>query len=106
MTTKGLTDVEIIGSLKTYVKKSLIGQGALKGQDGFSPTVVVKTNTDSEYVLTITDANGSYDTPNLKEINIDLLADAFDATRSYVWGDVVAYQGKLYKFKQVWYNVL
>lgn len=101
MTTKGLTDVEIIGMLKTYVKKSLIGQGAIKGQDGFSPTVVVKTNTDSEYVLTITDANGSYDTPNLKEIDINLLADAFDPTKSYVWGDVVAYQGKLYKFKQV-----
>ena len=28
--------------------------------------VVVKTNTDTEYVLTITTALGSFDTPNLK----------------------------------------
>lgn len=34
--------------------------------DGFSPTVEVKTETSSEYVLTVTDKNGSYDTPNLK----------------------------------------
>lgn len=36
------------------------------GTNGFSPTVVVKTSTSSDYVLTITDVNGSYDTPNLK----------------------------------------
>lgn len=101
---KGLTDVEIIGILKTYVKKSLIGQGALKGQDGFSPTVVVKTNTDSEYVLTITDANGSYDTPNLRasggggNVDVTLLADEFSTENRYAKGDVVAYQGKLYQY--------
>lgn len=98
MTTKGMTDVEIIGMLKTYVKKSLIGQGAIKGQDGFSPTVVVKTNTDSEYVLTITDANGSYDTPNLKGSDISLLADDFSAEEDYAKGAVVAYNGVLYQF--------
>jgi hypothetical protein len=36
------------------------------GEDGVSPTVTVKTNTSTEYVLTITDANGAIDTPNLK----------------------------------------
>lgn len=116
-----MQDVEIIGMLKTYVAKSLVGAGALKGApctitsithddenhvtevvfkwtddngdeqtdtmsvpdgakgetgstgatgatgaDGFSPTIVVKTSTDNTYILTITDDNGSYDTPNLK----------------------------------------
>lgn len=37
-----------------------------KGEDGFSPTIKVKTNSSTEYVLTITDVDGSYDTPNLK----------------------------------------
>ena len=36
------------------------------GADGFSPTIVVKSSTATEYILTITDKNGSYDTPNLK----------------------------------------
>lgn len=38
----------------------------INGADGFAPTITVKTNTETEYVLTITDKNGSYDTPNLK----------------------------------------
>ena len=96
-----MQDVEIIGMLKSYIKKTLVGMGALKGapctvkeittasgdhtvtlewedsegvkhnddftvSDGFSPTIVVKTSSDSTYILTITDKNGSYDTPNLK----------------------------------------
>jgi hypothetical protein len=36
------------------------------GEDGFSPTIVEKIKTDTEYVLTITDKYNSYDTPNLK----------------------------------------
>lgn len=42
------------------------GQDGAPGADGFSPTIVVKTSTSTEYILTITDKNGSYDTPNLK----------------------------------------
>lgn len=110
-----MKDVEIIGMLKSYVKKSLIGMGALKGApctiksitydsenklntvvfeweddngdkhtstmlvydgrdgtngqdgaDGFSPEITVKTSTSSEYILTITTEDGSFDTPNLK----------------------------------------
>ena len=40
-------------------------QGA-PGADGVSPTIEVKESTDSSYILTVTDKNGSYDTPNLK----------------------------------------
>lgn len=116
-----MKDVEIIGMLKSYIKKSLIGIGALKGApctiksitydsenklntvvfeweddngdkhtstmlvydgrdgingtngtngqdgaDGFSPEIKVKTSTSSEYILTITTEDGSFDTPNLK----------------------------------------
>lgn len=117
-----MKDVEIIGLLKTYIAKTLVGMGALKGAncqiqsinkasgvstvtflwkdsedvehtgemivldgetgpqgvqgvqgnpgtngtDGYSPTITVKENTSDRYVLTITDVNGSYDTPNLK----------------------------------------
>ena len=41
-----------------------IRQGA-DGQDGFSPTITVKESTDSSYILTITNKDGSFDTPNL-----------------------------------------
>lgn len=117
-----MKDVDIIGMLRSYVKKTLVGMGALKGAncqiksivktgnlntvtfvwtdtegtstestmlvydgaegpqgipgqpgtpgisgaDGFSPTIIVKESTAERYVLTITDALGSYDTPNLK----------------------------------------
>lgn len=95
---------EIIGVLRTYIAKTLVGMGALKGAscriksivkadnlntvtfiwtdtdgtskestmlvydgaDGYSPTITVKTSTADTYILSITDANGSYDTPNLK----------------------------------------
>ena len=39
------------------------------GEDGFSPSINVKTSTDDEYVLTITNKTGSFDTPNLKGDN-------------------------------------
>ena len=42
------------------------GEAGENGQDGYSPTIEVKTNTTTQYILTITDKNGSYDTPNLK----------------------------------------
>ena len=48
---------------------SLHGRDGLDGDEGFSPSIVEKTNTEDEYVLTVTDVNGSFDTPNLKEGN-------------------------------------
>lgn len=36
-----------------------------------SPTVTVKSSTPTAYILTVTDKNGSYDTPNLKGANGD-----------------------------------
>lgn len=42
------------------------GIDGVDGQDGFSPTITVKTDTATEYVLTITTKTGSFDTPNLR----------------------------------------
>lgn len=42
------------------------GKDGTNGVDGFSPTISVAENTTSSYILTITDANGSFNTPNLK----------------------------------------
>ena len=39
------------------------------GTDGISSEISVKTDTDTEYVLTVKDKNGSFDTPNLKGKN-------------------------------------
>lgn len=43
-----------------------IGATGADGQDGYSPTITIKTNSSTEYVLSVTDVNGSFDTPNLK----------------------------------------
>lgn len=45
------------------------GTNGKDGTDGVSPTVVVASNTATEYKLTITDKNGSITTPNLKGQN-------------------------------------
>lgn len=42
------------------------GTNGRDGTDGVSPTIAVKTSTADEYILTVTDAQGSFDTPNLK----------------------------------------
>lgn len=43
--------------------------------DGFSPSIKEKINEDNSYVLTITNQDGEFDTPNLKadisNLNID-----------------------------------
>lgn len=51
---------------KIYAKKTIEGEGAIKGKDGFSPTVVENPdNTNMDYRLDITTATGIYTTPNL-----------------------------------------
>ena len=48
-----------------YTEESLLGAGALKGQDGVSPIISVNTSTADTYKLDITDKNGTITTPNL-----------------------------------------
>lgn len=160
-----MKDVEIIGMLKSYIRKTLVGMGALKGAscqiksivktgnlntvtfvwtdtegtstegtmlvydgeegaqgpqgipgqpgtpgisgaDGFSPTITVKESTAERYILTITDASGSYDTPNLKGSGggggASVLSDLTDVQlQSLANGNVLIYNSSLDK----WVNV-
>ncbi len=63
-------------------EQGIQGEKGETGAGGVSPTVAVKTSTGSQYVLTVTDANGSFDTPNLKgadgEGAGDMLATTYD----------------------------
>ena len=62
----GMSGDTALALAKSYVKKTLQGQGALKGQDGFSPTVKEnKNNTANDYRFDVTDKNGTFTTPNL-----------------------------------------
>lgn len=56
---------EALAIAKSYTKKSLEGQGALRGEDGVSPVISVNTSTADTYKLDITDKNGTITTPNL-----------------------------------------
>lgn len=157
-----MKDVEIIGMLKTYVAKSLVGAGALKGAsckiksivyasgvntvtfewtdnngdtqestmlvydgaqgetgatgaqgpsgpsgaDGYSPTITVKTSTSDSYVLTITDKNGSYDTPNLKGSGggggASAMSDLTDVDlKNLANGQALVYNGTTAKWENV-----
>lgn len=42
------------------------GKDGINGENGFSPTITVAESTSDRYILTITDANGTFNTPNLK----------------------------------------
>ena len=45
------------------------GTSGQDGADGVSPNISVKVNNATQYILTITDADDSFDTPNLKGQN-------------------------------------
>ena len=61
-----MTDSSEIDCGEVPTVKGDPGDPGEDGEDGFSPTIEVKTETSEEYVLTITDKEGSYDTPNLR----------------------------------------
>ena len=67
-----------------------IGQDGADGKDGFSPTIEVHTNTKTEYVLKITDVNGSYLTPNLYP-DIEGLQDVVTLVAGKVDEDLLEY---------------
>lgn len=67
-----------------------IGQDGQDGKDGFSPTIEVHTNTKTEYVLKITDVNGSFLTPNLYP-DIEGLQDVVTLVAGKVDEDLLEY---------------
>jgi len=67
---------------------------SLKGDDGFSPEIVVKTSTSEQYILTITTKEGSFDTPNLKGSGAEALADLDDVQlTSLTTGQILKWDG-------------
>lgn len=72
------------------------GPAGPEGTDGISPEITVKTSTGDTYILTITTATGSFDTPNLKggggggASKLSELSDV-DLTDLEV-GDILVYQ--------------
>lgn len=73
-----LTPEDALAKAREYIKKSLEGAGAIKGNDGYSPKISENAeNTEDVYKLDITNADGSFTTPNL--ISVDaLLYDVSD----------------------------
>lgn len=72
----GMSAEDALQQAKSYIKKSLAGAGALKGEkgepgidgtDGFSPIITENSyNTDEVYKLDIETKDGKFTTPNLK----------------------------------------
>lgn len=62
-----LSGDDALALAKAYTKKTAEGMGAVKGKDGFSPTITESPdNTDEVYQLDVTNQSGTYRTPNLK----------------------------------------
>ena len=56
------------------------GPAGADGTDGVSPNISVKVNNATQYILTVTDAEDSFDTPNLKGQNGADGQDGVDGT--------------------------
>lgn len=80
------------------------GDDGEAGEDGFSPSIEVKESTAEKYVLTVTNKDGSYDTPNLKgggsgsASNLSELEDV--VLTSLKTGQILKYNATVGK----WYN--
>lgn len=86
------------------------GISGKNGQDGISPTISVKTNNASTYILEISDINGTFTTPNLKPVNnLDggtpgqLLTKYGNGDGEYNWQDFNLPSTLLYKDKTLQY---
>lgn len=66
ITLKWVDDESVSHESSFTVKDGKDGTDGQDGTDGVSPSIVVKTSTDDTYILTITTASDSFDTPNLK----------------------------------------
>lgn len=68
-----------------------IGQDGKDGKDGFSPTISVYKDTKTEYILEITNKDGSYLTPNLYP-DIEGLQDVEEMVRNKVNVNLSTYE--------------
>ena len=70
------------------------------GQEGFSPEITVKENTDDSYILSITTATGSFDTPNLKG------SGTSTGTTPYAYAQSLGYNGTQAQFNVAYMNAI
>lgn len=98
-TLQAQVSVEAIGSLQAKAVMNGVTSATLSvrpgidgvdGRDGISPTIEVHADSPSEYVLKITDVNGSFYTPNLIP-TIDGLADIQKLVSSKVDKEMAKY---------------
>lgn len=68
-----------------------IGQDGADGKDGFSPTITVHKDTKTEYILKVTNKDGSYLTPNLYP-DLEGLQDVVTLVASKVDEDLAEYE--------------
>ena len=71
-----------------------------QGEAGFSPEIEVKTDTEDEYVLTITTQTGSFDTPNLKG------SGTGTGTTPYAYAQNLGYSGTQEQFNVAYMNAI
>lgn len=89
------------GSCYTVAEDRLVATGInLTGPSGYSPSIEVKEDTEDTYILTITNEDGSFDTPNLKATSSSTLFDIYGYAQS------IGYEGTEDEFKQAFLSAL
>ena len=90
------------GSMWRVVNEVLVDTGInIIGPAGFSPEIEVKTDTEDEYVLTITTSTGSFDTPNLKGAG-----GSTTGTTPYAYAQNLGYSGTQEQFNVAYMNAI
>lgn len=89
------------GSCYTVAEDRLIATGInLTGPSGYSPSIEVKEETEDTYILTITNEDGSFDTPNLKATSSSTSFDIYGYAQS------IGYEGTEDEFKEAFLRAL
>ena len=89
------------GSMWRVASGVLVDTGInIIGPAGFSPEIEVKSNTEDEYVLTITTSSGSFDTPNLKG------SGTGTGTNPYAYAQNLGYSGTQEQFNVAYMNAI
>ena len=93
-----IAQIQVVYDDGTY--SDLIDIPVVNGEDGFSPTITVNTNTPTVYKLDITDTNGTFTTPNLRgggggggtlsdDLTASITVGGVSAGTSYEAGDLL-----------------
>lgn len=89
------------GSMWRVASGVLVDTGLnIIGPAGFSPEIEVKSDTEDEYVLTITTSTGSFDTPNLKGTGTS------SGTTPYAYAQNLGYSGTQEQFNTAYMNAI